>query len=292
MTQRPSKERQSMILHSTAPTSRLACRVGGVASGGLLVAAALTGCGAAAKGTASSSTPKASSSRSASTAGRIPQGPAASGLIAEIAGTTMQVQNQQAGQVAVTWSGTTKFSHTVSTALASLKPGACVTAVAPSGTSASATAFTANVVMVSPAVNGACNAGRGGTGVGGGRLRPGGQRPSFGTSGRPSGTSARPNFGALASGKVVSVTGSTIVIAAQSFGSATPSTTQKNVKVGSGTKITTEALTTSGALKVGKCVTAQGKADSSGTVSATTVRITDATNGQCTVGFGGRNSGG
>jgi hypothetical protein len=39
---------------------------------------------------------------------------------------------------------------------------------------------------------------------------------------------------------------------------------------------------------VGKCVTAQGKADSSGTVAATTVRITDPVNGQCTTGFGGR----
>jgi hypothetical protein len=39
-------------------------------------------------------------------------------------------------------------------------------------------------------------------------------------------------------------------------------------------------------------VTAQGKADSSGTVAATTVRITDPTNGQCATGFGGGANGG
>jgi hypothetical protein len=41
-------------------------------------------------------------------------------------------------------------------------------------------------------------------------------------------------------------------------------------------------------VQVGKCVTAQGAADSSGTVAATTVRITDpSADGQCTVRFGG-----
>jgi hypothetical protein len=44
---------------------------------------------------------------------------------------------------------------------------------------------------------------------------------------------------------------------------------------------------------VGKCVTAQGTADSTGTVTATSVRISDPVNGQCSLGgFGGANTGG
>jgi hypothetical protein len=44
-------------------------------------------------------------------------------------------------------------------------------------------------------------------------------------------------------------------------------------------------------LKVGLCVSAQGNADSTGAVTATSVRISNPVNGQCVVGFGGVNSG-
>jgi hypothetical protein len=39
-------------------------------------------------------------------------------------------------------------------------------------------------------------------------------------------------------------------------------------------------------------VNAQGTADSTGTVTATSVRITNPVNGQCAVGFGGGGNGG
>jgi hypothetical protein len=206
-----------------------------------------------------------------------PRGPAASGTVAAISGTTMQVQNPQSGQVAVMWTSSTKFTHQIATTLAAVKAGDCVTAVAPSGTSFDATAFTASSLVVS---TGACTvvAGPGRSGVPSGF--PSGSRPS----GFPSG---RPRVGAIASGKVTSIAGNTLVIAARQFRDS--GTSNKTVTVTSSTKITTEAATTATSVKVGKCVTAEGKADSTGAVSATQVRITDPVNGQCdTFGrFGG-----
>jgi hypothetical protein len=97
--------------------------------------------------------------------------------------------------------------------------------------------------------------------------------------------------GAFATGTVSSVSGSTLVIAARQPGS-TGSATNRTVTVGSATQITTQQPTTSQSLKVGLCVTAQGSADSTGTVAATSVRISNPVNGQCAAGgFGGFGAG-
>lgn len=218
-------------------------------------------------------------------------GPAASGKIAAISGTTMQVQSQQSGQVAVTWTAKTTFSHTVAVTASAIKAGSCVTAIGASGTSRDATTFTAATVLVTTARNGSCTGGfRGGPGSGG--SAPVGQRSGF-PSGRrfPSGVpSGAPRSGfptgqatAVATGKVTAVRGSTLTVAATQFGSS--GTTTKTVTVGTGTKITTQASTSAKSLAVGKCVTAQGKADTSGTVTATRIQITDPTGGQCSTGF-------
>jgi hypothetical protein len=82
------------------------------------------------------------------------------------------------------------------------------------------------------------------------------------------------------------------VIAARQPGGATGSTTNRTVTVGAQTKITTPQSTTAQSVKVGLCVNAQGTADSTGTVTATSVRITNPVNGQCAVGFGGGGNGG
>jgi Domain of unknown function (DUF5666) len=208
------------------------------------------------------------------------RGPAASGTVAAISDTTMQVQNPQVGQVAVTWTSSTKFTHQIATTLAAVKTGDCVTAVAPSGTSFDSTSFTATRLLVS---SGACTVG-------------GGPRPSGFPSGRPSGfpSGARPSglpsgrvVGAVASGKVSSIAGSTLTIAARQFGRS--GTGNKTVTVTSSTKITTEAATTATSVRVGKCVSAEGTADSTGAVAATRVQITDLVNGQCNTfrSFGG-----
>lgn len=273
-----------------------------VLAGSVLAVATLTlsacGGGSGGSGSPSSASPSSATSSSATGNGagaRRPGGSAASGLVAAITGTTMQVQNASAGQVAVTWTSSTKFSHTVTATLAAIKAGECVTAIAPSGTSSTATSFTASTVVLSTAVAGKCTGGFGGSGTG--RQRPSGAPSgSFSRGARPSGFptgASRPaggNFGGVASGLVTSVSGANLVIAATQFGgsSSTPTKVNKTVLVASTTKITTDAATTSSSLAVGKCITAQGKTDTSGTVASTSVRITDAVNGACNAGgFGG-----
>jgi hypothetical protein len=262
-----------------------------------VVMAVLTACGGSSSGGSGGTTaPTGASSSAASGNGTPAAGEAASGQVAAISGTTMQVQNAQSGQVAVAWTATTDFTHTVTTSLAAVRAGQCVTAVAPSGTSQSASSFTATTLMVSKPVDGSC-AGRAG-GAGGQRpsglptgtnLPPG--FPTGGTlpSGFPTGAGGG-DFGAFVSGKVTSVTGSTVVVAARTFGSSSTATTNKTITAGAKTVVTTEASTTAASVKVGLCVTAQGKADSTGTVAARSVRISKPANGQC-LGFGGPGQG-
>lgn len=279
--------------------SRLAVAVTGIAA-----ALALAGCGSSHSGAAKagpSATPTSTGSGGGS--GRPGQfGPAASGKVAAISGSTMQVQSQQNGQVAVTWSASTKFSHPVTTTLAAVKAGDCVIAAARTGTPFSDSSFTASTLVVSAPRNGSCGA----RGFGGGE-RPGGPRPSGFPSNfpserpsgfpknRPSGAAGRNRVGAFADGKVSSVSGGALVVAAQQRqpGSTKSTTTTKKITIGSTTKITTNAATTSHSVVVGKCVTAQGKADTSGTVTATSVQITDPVSGQCGfAGFGRERNGG
>jgi hypothetical protein len=177
-----------------------------------------------------------------------------------------------------------------------VRAGDCVLATSASG-SPSASSFNATQVTISPPVNGQC----GGTG------RAGGQAPGSAPTGAPrSVPSGAPRFpsrtgsfpsgsaggfprtGAFATGKVTSVSGNAIVVAARQFGTGA-STTSRTVTVGTLTKITTQQSTSAAALKVGLCVNAVGKPDSAGTVTATSVHITSPVNGQCTLGLGVRN---
>lgn len=255
-------------------------QVGLIAALGTVVAVTLAACSGSPTGStpaAGSSTPagQGNSARADGMGGARGRGPAAAGVIAAITGNTMQVQNQQTGQVAVIWTASTKFSHSVAAPLSALKAGICVTAIAPSGTDPSATSFTATTIALTSATNGQCGQRTPGGFPSGRRPSgfPAGQRPS----GFPSGAPRR--LGAVATGKVASVAGSTITVAARVFGSGT--TTKKTVLVGPSTKLTTEAPTTSRSLKLGLCVVADGKADSTGTVAAATVRISEPVNGQC-----------
>jgi hypothetical protein len=266
----------------------------------ILIALLATGVSVAACSSSSSGASRGAGSSGATSARnggpqRFAGGPAAAGKIAALSGTTMQVQNEQTGQVAVTWTRKTTFSHTVTEKASAIKAGSCVTAIGVSGTARTATTFTAATVLVTPARNGSCTGGfrngAGGTGAPGG-VRSGGPRSGF-PSGRsfPSGVpSGAPRsgvrtgqFGAIASGKVTAVTGSTLTIAATDFGSSR--TTTKTVKLAANTKTSTQAATTSKSLAVGECVTAQGKADTTGAVAATRVEISEPTNGQCNTGF-------
>jgi hypothetical protein len=294
----PASNRSIPFLPVPSSPSRTLRYRRGVAPFLLGAAAALTlsACGTSGTPTVSPSGSPAANPSPAAAGGSSPRaaarGPAASGLIAAVSGSTLQVQNAQVGQVAVTWTAATKFTQQVTLGLGSIKAGDCVTAAATAG-SPTAASFTATTVTVSQAVNGRCFGG-----FGGGVPSPG---SSFRARPRPSGTRsfARPSgaarAGTFATGSVVSVSGSTIVVASRSFGTgagASPgasagTTTNKTVTLTSATKITTVRSATDAAATVGRCVTAQGKADSTGTVAATSIAVTDPVNGQCTSGFGG-----
>ena len=279
---------------SRPPGTGAAVRRVSVLAVALAGALTMTACGSASGGgsvRSSGASPSATASPSSTaprTAGQF--GPAASGTVAAISGTTMQVQNQAVGQVAVSWTRTTKFTQAVtSTVSAAVKAGKCVVAVGPTGTSASDVSFTASTLVVTSPVNGECARGFGGGGTG--ERRPG--FPSGAPSGRPSGVPTGGRYGtggAVSIGKITSVSGGTFMIAAQS--GSTTATTPKTILTDSSTKVTSDSATTSTSLKVGKCVTARGKTDSTGTVAATSVGISNAVNGQCTNGFGGLRNGG
>ena len=245
-------------------------------------------------------------------------GPAAYGQVAALSGSTMQVQNSSQGQVAVSYTGATKFTRTVTVAKTAVVKGDCVTAVgarsassgsspsaSSSSSSGSATAFTAATIELSKPTNGSCSRG----GIAGGQGTGGQSRPSGFPTAFPSGRSRPSGFptalrsgaagrgfatGDFAVGQVDSVTSSGIVVTQQGFGSQ--SAKQITVTIDATTKITEQAATTAKALSVGECVSATGTTGSTGAVSATRIAISDPTNGSCDSvggfgGFGGRNGG-
>jgi Domain of unknown function (DUF5666) len=227
--------------------------------------------------------------------------PPTSGSVAAITGSSMEVQNQQTGQVTVNWTPSTTFSQVASVPSSSAAAGDCATV---SGSSSKGT-ITAKTVTISQPTAGKCNAG--GAGGFGGRTRPSGAsgRPAGGfPGGRPGGTTGgrRPGFGGsgnvgFASGTVKSATPTSLVISGFSSASitknaksnkkaATPKTTTVKVKTTSSTTYTENQAAASTNLAVGDCVTAAGSSDSTGAVSATTVRITSTGGQTCTTGFG------
>ena len=130
---------------------------------------------------------------------------------------------------------------------------------------------------------------------GGFGTRPPGSRTAFPTtlpSGAQPGGGFRPGtvrgFGDIVSGKVTSVAGSSIAVAEPSRGpsGASGSTTPATVTVTSATTYTTTKSATKAALAVGKCMTAFGKADTTGAVTATRVALSTAGPNGCSTGFG------
>jgi len=273
----------------------------------------LAGCGGGA------AQPSSAASASAATGSARPSGaggrglPGVSGLVAQIDGHTLQVQDTST-QTAVTWSAGTRFTDTVAASLKDIRSGVCVTIRPPRGatstgspTSTPAASVTAASVMISAAVNGTCELGpraggfRGrGNGTSG---TPGANGQAPGPTGQASGgpTTGRNgdrggfaggfggSFGAF--GTVTSVNGSgfTVTEAARPDGSGgTASARVVTVTVSSSTTFTRTATATAAALAVGRCVTAIGKADDTGAVAATSISIRPAVNGSCAFGRGNR----
>lgn len=241
--------------------------------------------------------------------------PGASGRVAEVDGTTLQVQGQSS-QVAVTYTGATRITAQVKAGKADVKVGSCVmvmpvrTGSGTPGVGSPSTAPTgpiaAGEVRITVATGGSCTGGVGG-GFGG-HFRSG-ERPSGAPSGVPnrggsyggdSGSGPLPSgapgrgrgfggFGAF--GKVTAVSGHGFTVASTTFDRASgasprPTTQSVQITVSSATTYTTTRKATGAALKVGVCVTATGKADDTGAVSATMIQVSQPTDGSCTGGYG------
>jgi hypothetical protein len=302
------KETNRIMNRSLPPSHRRA-----FASGLVVMAATIgiTACGSSTKGTtaaASTTTVPTSTGGGGAGPGTGTSGgrtfPGASGSVAAISGSSMEVQNASSGQTTVRWTRTSTFTKTATVTRAAIAVGDCVTVT---GTSSKSPIVASSVAISKPSSGTCTRTGLGGGGFGAGGFGgggPGGTRRTTATtggSGTPSGNGAR-RFGgfSFASGKVTSVTATTLVLsgfssvngstppAGSTTAQTTPSTATTTVNVGltpSTTFTETEAAAAS-ALAVGDCVTATGQADTTGAISARTIRITSTGGKTCTT-FGG-----
>jgi hypothetical protein len=276
-----------------------------LAAGLLLAGLGLAGCAGGKSASAPSAAAQTSSAdgQQGQRQGFGAGGPAAFGVLAEIDGHVLQVQNPSSGQVSVSYSTGTTFSQTKQVTATALRVGDCVTAMGQRSTgsssgrpSASPSAsrpgnFPAASVQITAPVNGSCGFG----GFGGGR----GARPSGFPSGRPSGfPSGRPSdfpsgrpgggfgFGDFATGTVSALSPGSMTVRTPARGQQAGGTV--TVTLTESTSYTETVPASAAALQVGECVSATGKADSTGAVAATRIAVSPPGPGGCTNGGFGR----
>jgi hypothetical protein len=271
-----------------------------------------------------------SSEAGASVAATSPTG-GASGSVASISGTTMEVQSTSS-QTSVSWSTSTAFSETDSEALSAVTVGDCLMVTGTAGKKSKTTIAARSITISKPSSTGSCTAASTSGGAGGSRFAGGGGFGGFGGAGaggtRPSGSAPSGGFArgsggsrgsfaglanlAIANGKVTAVKGSKVTMSGTVLSSlfkpgTSKSSKSKSKKTSKPAKLKTEKLKittgktttlsetqaiTSTSLAVGDCVTAFGTASSTGAVTASTVRITSTGGKSCSSGFGGFGGGG
>jgi Domain of unknown function (DUF5666) len=258
------------------------------------LAALLAACGSSSSASTTSTT-AGSSAKGPGGSGSPRQFPGASGTIAAVNGTSVEVQNPESGQTTVTYTPSTTFHQIVPASVTSVAVGSCISAFGKptSGTSSSSGAFgepvTATTVSVTQPVSGSCSAGAGG--FGGGRFPGGGRPPSGGSSTNGSGT--RPpaagrfrngQFGA-ASGSVTAVNGSSVTV--DETNPRTQKTSSVVVTLTSSTTYSATQSSSPSALVVGQCARAMGTANSTGAITAQSITVSAPGANGCTTGFGG-----
>jgi Domain of unknown function (DUF5666) len=268
-----------------------------------LVAGAVGGVGAAAAASSGSGTPTT-------------QG--AFGTVAAIAGTSMEVQNQQTGQVTVGWTSSTAFTQLASVGASSVVAGDCV---AVTGSSSKGRLSARSVAILPTPSSGSCTGGPSTGSVPPGSAGPGPVKVSGGAPAGPGGVlppggtavqGAKPP--AIAGGKVLSQSGSRLVLSGFSStavgkvggkgGSASGASHRRSARRPSASRrVVTVTLSSSTAytetqpaaasdLAVGDCVTANGPAAANGSVTAKAVQITATGGKSCTAGSAVRVTGG
>jgi hypothetical protein len=253
------------------------------------LAALLAACGSSSSASPTSSSSGAATSGSGNGAPR--QFPGASGTIAAVNGTSMEVQNPSTGQTTVSYTSGTTFRQIVSSDASSVTVGSCISAFGKptSGSSSSSGVFgepiTASTVSVTQSVSGSCTAGFGAR-FGGGGAPPSGSRTTFGTGTRPPGAN-RPRNGQFggANGQVTAVNVSAVTV--QETNPRTNKSSSVVVTLTSTTTYTTSQSASPSALVVGQCARAVGGASSSGAITARSITVSSPGANGCTGGFGG-----
>ncbi len=197
--------------------------------------------------------------------------PAATGTVAAVASSSMQVQGTSTGETTVDWTSTTKFTKATQLPATSLATGTCVSVFEIPFAQGSASTRTV-ISQISS-----------GTTCAPPSFRAGGRRPRGFGAGRK-----LPNFKRYV-GTVVSVSATSLTLNAIT---STSSTTTKSVTIPitSSTTVSGRAIAAASDLAVGSCVTVQGTTSSIGVVTATHVAISAPVNGTCSTfarGFGG-----
>ena len=219
----------------------------------ILAAAGATTLSLAACGSSNTATPAQSPgpSSAASAPSKAPtQAPApgngqrVAGLIASVAGSTIQVTLKN-GTATVDFTPSTAINEVTPAGLTDVTAGSCVTVRPTKDDPQSGGTVTARMVRISPAVDGKC---------------PQTNQP-------PAGSGVR--------GTVASVAGNTITV---NGGDSTSATT---VTVSDKTKYAKEGTANPQAIASGKCINAQGSQDNGGALQATAITVRPAADGRC-----------
>jgi Domain of unknown function (DUF5666) len=248
-------------------------RTSGLTRFALLAVTAATAVSVAACGSSNTASPGSSPSTtsSASSPSTTATSPPATGqarvrgLIASVSGNIAQV-TQEKGNAAVAFTPSTKVTEITPAALTDVTTGSCVTVRPAHQESQPGQPLTAATVRVSPAVDGKCPQGK--------EAAPGGS-----TTPAPSGAPTRaPANRAPVRGAVASVAGNTITLTSTD---AAGTTSQTPVTVTDKTRYSKQAGADIRAIEQGKCLSAQGIPDGSGTLQATNIDLRPAHDGKC-----------
>jgi hypothetical protein len=229
-------------------------------------ALSVAACGSSNKSSPSTTSTSTSTVTSTTTSPAPAQGEAqVKGLIASVAGNSIQVSKEDNTTAAVNFTSTTKVTEVAPATLSDVTSGSCIS-VRPTQEIQGGQPATAASVRVSPSVNGTCppakQSGQGST-------------TSMPAPGSPTPAPAKPK---PLRGSVASVTGNTITVAGTD---TSGNTTQTAVTVDDQTKYSKLTTATPDAIAQGKCVNARGTLDNGGTLQATTIKLRPANDGRC-----------
>ena len=247
------------------------------ASGGLIAVLAMvvSACGGGTASTAEQSTEPITTPAAGAT-----------GTVAAVTASDIQLQNPRIGQVRITFTPSTSFTKTVPATAGDLVVGDCALATGASQpTGDPAGPLTVMSVLISPAAaDGTCTP----VSFGGPRGARGGGRPDGGgpSDAAPSRSPHRPagadrGRGAVALGKITSVNGADFVV------QLGPSNTTRSVVTSQTTTFSKTVSTDKASVAVGECVSAVGPSDDTGTVTASSINIRQPGPNGCQGGFGG-----